>query len=45
MDAARPEQLNALPFEACANNTVAVKTVDDRGIESLKVMKLLSLEK
>ncbi len=30
----------SLPFEAGANNTVAVKIVDDRGIESLKVMKL-----
>ena len=32
----------SLPFEAGANNTVAVKIVDDRGIESLKVMKLVS---
>ena len=31
----------SLPFEAGANATVAVKIVDDRGIESLKVMKLL----
>ncbi len=31
----------SLPFEAGANNTVAVKIVDDRGIESLKVMKLV----
>ena len=30
----------SLPFEAGANATVAVKIVDDRGIESLKVMKL-----
>ncbi len=30
----------SLPFEAGANNTVAVKIVDDRGIESLKVMRL-----
>jgi adenine-specific DNA-methyltransferase len=30
----------SLPFEAGANRTVAVKIVDDRGIESLKVMKL-----
>lgn len=30
----------SLPFEAGANGTVAVKIVDDRGIESLKVMKL-----
>ena len=34
----------SLPFEAGANNTVAVKIVDDRGIESLKVMKLTVLE-
>lgn len=32
----------SLPFEAGANNTVAVKIVDDRGIESLKVMKLVA---
>lgn len=32
----------SLPFEAGANSTVAVKIVDDRGIESLKVMKLVS---
>ena len=31
----------SLPFEAGENRTVAVKIVDDRGIESLKVMKLL----
>jgi adenine-specific DNA-methyltransferase len=31
----------SLPFESGANNTVAVKIVDDRGIESLKVMKLV----
>ncbi len=31
----------SLPFEAGANATVAVKIVDDRGIESLKVMKLV----
>jgi len=31
----------SLPFEAGANNIVAVKIVDDRGIESLKVMKLV----
>ena len=30
----------SLPFEAGVNNTVAVKIVDDRGIESLKIMKL-----
>jgi adenine-specific DNA-methyltransferase len=30
----------SLPFEAGANNTVAVKIVDDRGIESLKIMRL-----
>ena len=30
----------SLPFEAGANNMVAVKIVDDRGIESLKVMRL-----
>jgi len=30
----------SLPFEAGENRTVAVKIVDDRGIESLKVMKL-----
>ncbi|MBK6999565.1 MAG: site-specific DNA-methyltransferase [Rhodoferax sp.] len=35
----------SLPFEAGANATVAVKIVDDRGIESLKVMKLTVLEK
>ena len=33
----------SLPFEAGANNTVAVKIVDDRGIESLKVMKLVAI--
>jgi adenine-specific DNA-methyltransferase len=32
----------SLPFEAGANNTLAVKIVDDRGIESLKVMKLVA---
>lgn len=32
----------SLPFEAGANNTVAVKIVDDRGIESLKIMKLVN---
>lgn len=32
----------SLPFEAGENRTVAVKIVDDRGIESLKVMKLAS---
>ncbi|NMM28102.1 MAG: site-specific DNA-methyltransferase [Glaciimonas sp.] len=30
----------SLPFEAGTNHTVAVKIVDDRGIESLKVMRL-----
>lgn len=30
----------SLPFEAGANNMAAVKIVDDRGIESLKVMRL-----
>lgn len=30
----------SLPFEAGANATMAVKIVDDRGIESLKVMRL-----
>jgi adenine-specific DNA-methyltransferase len=30
----------SLPFAAGANNTVAVKIVDDRGIESLKIMRL-----
>ena len=30
----------SLPFGAGANRTVALKIVDDRGIESLKVMKL-----
>ena len=35
----------SLPFEAGANHTMAVKIVDDRGIESLKVMKLTGLEK
>ena len=35
----------SLPFEAGVNRAVAVKIVDDRGIESLKVMKLSSLEK
>ena len=34
----------SLPFEAGANATVAVKIVDDRGIESLKIMKLTALE-
>jgi adenine-specific DNA-methyltransferase len=34
----------SLPFEAGANATVAVKIVDDRGIESLKVMKLARLD-
>lgn len=33
-----------LPFEAGVNATVAVKIVDDLGIESLKIMKLTSLE-
>jgi adenine-specific DNA-methyltransferase len=32
----------SLPFEAGANATVAIKIVDDRGIESLKVMKLVA---
>lgn len=32
----------SLPFEAGANNAVAIKIVDDRGIESLKVMKLVA---
>jgi adenine-specific DNA-methyltransferase len=32
----------SLPFEAGPNATVAVKIVDDRGIESLKVMKLVA---
>ncbi|MBV5276994.1 site-specific DNA-methyltransferase, partial [bacterium] len=32
----------SLPLEAGANQMVAVKIVDDRGIESLKVMRLLS---
>jgi len=32
----------SLPFEAGANATIAVKIVDDRGIESLKVMKLVA---
>ncbi len=32
----------SLPFEAGTNATVAVKIVDDRGIESLKVMKLVA---
>jgi len=30
----------SLPFEAGANNRVAVKVIDDRGIESLKVVEL-----
>jgi adenine-specific DNA-methyltransferase len=30
----------SLPFEAGENRSVAVKIVDDRGIESLKVMRL-----
>jgi len=30
----------SLPFEAGENRTVAVKIVDDRGIESLKIMRL-----
>lgn len=34
----------SLPFEAGPNATVAVKIVDDRGIESLKVMRLTPLE-
>ena len=29
-----------LPFAAGANRCIAVKIVDDRGIESLKVMRL-----
>lgn len=33
----------SLPFEAGANHMAAVKIVDDRGIESLKVMKLTSV--
>ncbi len=33
----------SLPFEAGPNRTLAVKIVDDRGIESLKVIKLPSL--
>ena len=32
----------SLPFEAGVNDTVAIKIVDDRGIESLKVMKLVA---
>ncbi len=32
----------SLPFEAGANQAVAVKIVDDRGIESLKVMRLVA---
>jgi len=35
----------SLPFEAGPNATVAVKIVDDRGIESLKVMRLQAGEK
>lgn len=35
----------SLPFEAGPNATVAVKIVDDRGIESLKVMRLTPQEK
>ena len=34
----------SLPFEAGPNATVAVKIVDDRGIESLKVMRLTPQE-
>ena len=30
----------SLPFEAGENNRIAVKIVDDRGIESLKVIDL-----
>ena len=30
----------SLPFSAGKNNRVAVKIVDDRGIESLRVIKL-----
>ena len=30
----------SLPFEAGANNMVAVKIVDDRGIESLRIVGL-----
>jgi adenine-specific DNA-methyltransferase len=32
----------SLPFEAGDNRKVAVKIVDDRGIESLKVMPLVA---
>jgi adenine-specific DNA-methyltransferase len=32
----------SLPFESGTNATVAVKIVDDRGIESLKVMRLVA---
>jgi adenine-specific DNA-methyltransferase len=34
----------SLPFEAGPNKTVAVKIVDDRGIESLKIMRLNEAE-
>ena len=34
----------SLPFAAGENRMVAVKIVDDRGIESLKIMKLTALE-
>ena len=30
----------SLPFEAGENRRIAVKIVDDRGIESLKIMSL-----
>ncbi len=31
---------SSLPFEAGANKRAAVKIVDDRGIESLKIMEV-----
>ncbi|WP_374474610.1 site-specific DNA-methyltransferase [Zoogloea sp.] len=44
LDEAKLEQFHgtvSLPFEAGDNRKIAVKIVDDRGIESLKVMSLL----
>lgn len=43
LDEARMEQFHgavSLPFEAGENRRIAVKIIDDRGIESLKVMNL-----
>lgn len=38
----RPDEADSLPFEAGENHKIAVKVVDDQGIESLKVMGLES---